>query len=402
MNHPIDDLNRFLDDGLPTPANNEQREIAAIVGRLSTAQDPDSVFLKGLERQLTAAKPNSNLVPLPVVERVNSRARPWRASVSTYSAAALLVVIVAGALLGGWLFLPNRDSGTNRQIGVASVPTTQAFPGAALVRVVRPGAALLYAEPSSQSASITTIGTTVELIVLDSRLVGGESWIEVSIPGTTITGWMNSLDVLLVRSSVHGNGELGSPTADASEAKPEQGFDRFKMNESVKVTKPVNVWSMPGVGMVVVGKVNQYEQLWVAGPTVNYNGSEWTPVRTSKTETPAGWVFADELLPAPTPQVTAVIGSDPRPYLSLLHTGVGATVFQEIRVWSEPGKEMKVVWTAETSDHFTVTGEPISYNNADWTSIGRRSATTRQATKAGYWPISSRRTICRRPGAAER
>ena len=78
-----------------------------------------------------------------------------------------------------------------------------------------------------------------------------------------------------------------------------------------------------------------------------------------------------------------------RPYLAEMHAGVGATVTQEIRIWSMPGPDMQVVWTAETSDHFTVTGEPISYNNADWAPTAMTPPVKKDGSRPSPTPATS-------------
>ena len=101
-----------------------------------------------------AIRPNTNLVSLPVVERVNNRARPWRAGVSTFSAAALLAVIVVGALLGGWLSLgDDRDRAGTGAVLPAAITSPSSAIASTPVMVFTLSGNVLFNEPSSESTA---------------------------------------------------------------------------------------------------------------------------------------------------------------------------------------------------------------------------------------------------------
>lgn len=383
MNQATEQLNRFLDDGARAPEDDDQRAAVRVVAHLEPALDPDPAFLNTLERQLVAAsRPRSNLIALPPAERIRGDAKPWRAEASSFSAAALLAVIVLGAALGGWLLLGHdrADPESSAVLPAAILSSSPASPTPVMVSTL--ANAVLYDEPSQSSTALMTFHPGTQLELISTNRTPSITWLQLRVPGTRIVGWGTAYSPFDPATGVFRPGPARPPTI-ISPAPPDVS------GALARVSGTVAVWSKPGPGMTMIWTAIPSDRLTLTGERIDQLGAAWVHVE-NVARNEDGWISADflfavhpsEASPVMSPTAIVVVGEAGNglgkgPYH--LKIGDRAHVMQSLTVWSQlKAGGMEALWRLTPYDRITITGPFIDFNGATWAPIRTSGPTPRE------------------------
>jgi len=350
MTSAIDDLNTFLDATDRNPTRSEEHEVANILNLLSVRSDSDPAFFGRLERRLTAtSNPNLQLVSSSLVPATPSESGFPRRRTAGLAAAALIIALLTGALLGG--LVATRNHKTTSEAFAPGILTSPSV-SHDLPIVTSTSETKLYTGPGDQNTLLMTVAAGVSFNIRGSRTIDSGFWFDVQIKGTTISGWARSIDLAPLQAATQRASNVTTPAS--SKVSPTSvvvlngvgstDASSFDIGAVTWVTARTSVWSNPGPEMSIQGQALPQDQLMVTGPPVNFDGETWLPVENWAMGD-SGWVAASALA---TLDATSEIIGEPNSTRQVVTSLLGAALFPKPDVFStslttlEPGTTLIV------------------------------------------------------------